>query len=178
LDKSCGDFILSRFVDGLPGAAGTNGLRTEVLMGFGAVARDARARVSFRPRPARMPSLRGGGEVHGVGVEVASVSGVGEVVDAVEEPGRLAGDHDDRPGGPEPHDLVRGHEGTTITVPGIQIVAWVNAINPFCPLTGGPPSQPETRRLQVPAERHNPYALPYMESLHESALMYDILDEA
>lgn len=53
-------------------------------------------------------------------------------------------------------------DGTTITVPGIQIVAWVNAINPFCPPTGGPPSQPETRRLQVPAKRHNPYALPYM----------------
>jgi hypothetical protein len=57
-----------------------------------------------------------GREMYRVGIEAPGVGGVGEVVEAVEEPGRLAGDHDDRPGGPEPHDLVRGQQGPPLDV--------------------------------------------------------------
>ncbi|WP_218964985.1 hypothetical protein, partial [Nostoc linckia] len=51
-------------------------------------------------------------------------------------------------------------DGTTIIVPGIQIVAWLSTIVPFCPPTGGPPAQPPATRFAVP-QRRNPYALPY-----------------
>jgi hypothetical protein len=54
--------------------------------------------------------------VHRVRIEAAGIGRVGEVVDAVKEPGRLAGDHDDRPGGPEPHDFVRGQQGPPLDV--------------------------------------------------------------
>ena len=51
-------------------------------------------------------SLRGGGEVHRVAIGAGGIGGVGAVVEAGEQVGRLAGDHDDRPGGAEAHDLV------------------------------------------------------------------------
>jgi hypothetical protein len=56
------------------------------------------------------------GLVHGIGIEAAGIGGVGAVVDAVEEVGRLAGDHDDRPGGSETHDLVRRQQGPPLEV--------------------------------------------------------------
>ena len=53
-------------------------------------------------------------------------------------------------------------DGTTITVPGIQIIAWLSTIAPFCPPTGGPPAAPVARRdLAVLEQRRNAYAARY-----------------
>jgi hypothetical protein len=54
-------------------------------------------------------------------------------------------------------------DGTTLTVPGIQIMAWLSSVVPFSPPTGGPPAQPPARMLggRRPRGTHyNPHAYP------------------
>ncbi|TPQ18832.1 hypothetical protein [Streptomyces sporangiiformans] len=57
-------------------------------------------------------------------------------------------------------------DGTTITVPGAQIIAWLSSVVPYSPPTDGPPSDMATEaeaaenRRQI--HRRNVYAIPYM----------------
>jgi hypothetical protein len=52
-------------------------------------------------------------------------------------------------------------DGTTITMSGMQIVAWLSTIVPFCPPTGGPPAQPTVEPAVIGVQRKNPYARLY-----------------
>ncbi|MFI9585000.1 hypothetical protein ACIHCQ_24855 [Streptomyces sp. NPDC052236] len=57
-------------------------------------------------------------------------------------------------------------DGTTITVPGIQIVGRLSSVVPYCAPTDGPRSvAAERSALATPAEqrRRNYYALPHLE---------------
>jgi hypothetical protein len=44
---------------------------------------------------------------------------------------------------------------------GMQIVAWLSTIVPFCPPTGGPPAQPTVEPAVIGVQRKNPYARLY-----------------
>ena len=54
--------------------------------------------------------------MHRVGIEAPGVGGVRQVVDAIEQIGRLAGEHDDRPLGAEAHDLIGREQRPTLDV--------------------------------------------------------------
>src|ERR1019366_3914692 len=62
------------------------------------------------PSPGAWFLFRRPGHVHGVRVEPPGISGVGEIVDAIEQPGRFARDQDDRLRGTEAHDFVGGEQ--------------------------------------------------------------------
>ncbi|WP_157882571.1 hypothetical protein [Streptomyces silvensis] len=59
-------------------------------------------------------------------------------------------------------------DGTTLTVPGAQIVAWLSSVVPYSPPTDGPPSA-RAEQLALTAARQparaNVYATPWLESL-------------
>lgn len=48
-------------------------------------------------------------------------------------------------------------DGTTITVPGIQIIGWISAIQPFSPPSGGPSGQPMPQYGSGREAHRNPY---------------------
>ncbi|WP_369211863.1 hypothetical protein [Streptomyces flavofungini] len=58
-------------------------------------------------------------------------------------------------------------DGTTLTVPGAQIIAWLSSVIPFSPPTDGPPSA-RAEQLALAAARRparpNVYAAPWLES--------------
>ncbi|MEU6821052.1 hypothetical protein ABZ921_10510 [Streptomyces atriruber] len=58
-------------------------------------------------------------------------------------------------------------DGTTLTVPGMQIVAWLSSLVPYSPPTDGPPSA-RAEQLALAAARQpsrpNVYAIPWLES--------------
>lgn len=48
-------------------------------------------------------------------------------------------------------------DGTTITVPGIQVVGWISAVLPLSPPSGGPSAQPDASTIDGTVRRRNPY---------------------
>lgn len=53
-------------------------------------------------------------------------------------------------------------DGTTLSIPGMNIMGWESAVVPFSPPAGGPPAQPTAGSAS--GARRNPYAEPYIQS--------------